>query len=97
MSLTIVGDDGTITLTDGALEQIVTQAAENVDGARVRRRHTAIAIEGSGARVSLELGVRFGQVLPEVARAVQEEVAGALGTMSGLTVAAVDIAIEELD
>ena len=31
-------DDGAITVTDGALSQIVVQAAEGVEGVRVRRR-----------------------------------------------------------
>ena len=97
MTVTVVGDDGTVTVTDAALEQIVVQAAETVDGARVRRRHTEIAIESTGARVQLELAVAYGRVLPEVARAVQEHVASALGTMCGMTVVSVDVAVEELD
>ncbi|HZR94887.1 MAG TPA: Asp23/Gls24 family envelope stress response protein [Gaiellaceae bacterium] len=90
-------DDGVVTVTDAALQQIVHQAAESVDGARVRRRHTQIAIETGGARVSLELTAPLGVVLPALARAVQEHVAHALGTMSGVNVAAVDVTVEELD
>jgi uncharacterized alkaline shock family protein YloU len=36
-------------------------------------------------------------VLPEAARAVQEHVSAALGTMCRVTVNAVDVTVEELD
>jgi uncharacterized alkaline shock family protein YloU len=36
-------------------------------------------------------------VLPDVARDVQAEVAGALGRMCGVAVTTVDVAVEELD
>jgi uncharacterized alkaline shock family protein YloU len=97
VTVTIVGDDGTVTITDAALHQIVAQAVETVDGVRLRRRHTEIAIEPTGARVQLELAIAYGRVLPEIARAVQEQVASALGTMCGVTVTSVDVSVEELD
>jgi len=97
MTVTIVGEDGSVTITDAALHQIVVQAVESVDGARLRRRHTEIAIEPTGARVQLELAIAFGRVLPDVARSVQEQVASALGTMCGVTVTSVDVSVEELD
>jgi uncharacterized alkaline shock family protein YloU len=87
-----------VKVTDVALTQIVVQAAQAVDGARVRRprRHLEIALADGEARVALELSVAYGKVLPEVARDVQERVAAALGTMCGVTVAAVDVSVEEL-
>lgn len=98
MTMSVVTDDGTLTVTDAALAQIVLQAADGAEGARVRRRrHVEIAIADGGARVQLELAVAFGRVLPDVARDVQERVASALGTMCGVQVTAVDVAIEELD
>ena len=98
MTVSIVSDEGTVTITDAALGQIVHAAADQVDGVRVRRRHTTIAIDGAGgARVELVLAVAFGLVLPEAARAVQEQVSSALGTMCGVTVNAVDVTVEELD
>ena len=97
MTVSIVSDEGTVTVTDAALEQLVHTAAEQVDGVRVRRRRTTIAIEGNGAHVELELSVAFGIVLPDAARAVQERVSSALGTMCGVTVNAVDVTVEELD
>ena len=99
MSLVVADDGGTVTVTDGALSQIVLQAAESVDGVRVRRprRSLEIAAADGRARVELELAVAYGRVLPDVAREVQEGVAGALERMCGLEVDAVDVAIEELD
>ena len=80
-----------ITITDGALAQIVSKAAEQVDGVRVRRR--GIAFEEG--RVSVSLASRYGTVLPQVARDVQERIAGALSSMCGLQVA-VDVSVDEL-
>jgi uncharacterized alkaline shock family protein YloU len=99
MSLVVADDGGTVTVTDAVLSQIVIQAAEAVEGARVRRpkRHLEIAIADGRARVELELAVAYGRVLPDVARGVQQHVAEALTRMCGVEVDAVDIAVEELD
>ncbi|MEP6812465.1 MAG: Asp23/Gls24 family envelope stress response protein [Actinomycetota bacterium] len=97
MTIAVVSDDGTVTVTDAVLNQIVVQAAESADGTRVlRRRHVEVAIAETGTRVQLELEVAYGWVLPDVARDVQARVAGALGTMCGVNVTAVDVTIEEL-
>jgi len=88
-----------VTVSDAALQQIVVHAAGSVDGARVRRPKRGLEIDLSDgqARVELELAARHGVVLPELARAVQERVAGALRTMCGVSEAAVDVTIEELE
>ncbi len=46
-----------ITIADAAMTQIVVQAVEAVDGARVRRarRKLELEIDGAHARVELEL------------------------------------------
>jgi uncharacterized alkaline shock family protein YloU len=82
--------DGT-TITDGALTQIVSAAAEQVDGVRVRRRGVAF----DDGRVSVSLAAPYGTVLPHVAREVQERIAGALSSMCELQVA-VDVSVDEL-
>ncbi|TMM15820.1 MAG: Asp23/Gls24 family envelope stress response protein [Actinobacteria bacterium] len=88
-----------VKVTDGALTQIVVRAAEAVDGARVRRprRKVEVEIADGVARVELELAVAYGKVLPEVARAVQREVADALSRMCDVAVDAVDVSVEELE
>jgi uncharacterized alkaline shock family protein YloU len=97
--LVIAGEHGTVTVTAAALTQVVVQAAEAADGARVRRprRGLEIALGEGGARVQLELAARFGAILPELARDVQARVAEALSRMCGLDVRAVDVSIDELE
>ncbi len=95
----LTGPGGTITITPAALTQIVVRAAERAEGARVRRprRGLEIGLENGHARVELELAAAFGRVLPDVAREVQERVSGALESMCGLVVDAVDVSVEELE
>ena len=83
MSLVLPEPEGTITVTPSALAGLVIQAAEAVDGVQVRRgrRRLDIDVALGEARVRLELSARYGLVLPDVARDVQERVADALVTM----------------
>ena len=89
---------GSITIEPAVLATIVQRAAESVDGARVRRRRRGVdvRVEEAAARVELALAAPYGAVLPQLARAVQERVAGALETMCGLS-ATVDVAVDELE
>ena len=89
----------TVTVADAALAQIVVQAAESVDGARVHRPRRKLALELDGARatVGLELAVAYGRVLPDVARDVQTQVGAALTRMCALDAVTVDVTVEELD
>ena len=90
-----------VTVTPAALSQLVVHAAERVDGVRVRlplpRRRVEVALEEGRARVELELAVRYGEVVPDVARRVQQEVADALTRMCGVDVDAVEVTVEELE
>lgn len=90
---------GTITLAPAVLAAVVARSVEDVDGARVhrRRRGLEIDVDDGRARVSLELTVRYGEVLPEVAGAVQRRVGDALASMCGLGVDAIDVSVEELE
>ena len=90
---------GTITVTAPVLASLVTQAAEEVDGARVRRgrRRLEIDVTEDGARVRLELAARYGLVLPEVARRVQERVAVALTTMCKVRIEEINVSVEEVE
>lgn len=95
----IAGPGGSIEITEGALTQLVVQAAEAAHGARVRRprRGLEIDVTGGRARVELELAVAFDLVIPDVAHEVQERVATALRGMCGLSVDEIDVSVEELD
>jgi uncharacterized alkaline shock family protein YloU len=99
MTYVVRSDEGAITIPAATLTHIVVQAAESVDGARVRRarRKVGVELDGRRARVELELAVSYGRVLPEVAQDVQVQVTDALTRMCGLDVSAVDVTVEELD
>jgi uncharacterized alkaline shock family protein YloU len=99
MSAVLHTEQGTITVPPATLASLVIRAAERVDGARLRRgrRHVTVDVVEGRARVSLELVARYGDILPELARNVQEEVADALATMCGVVVDAVDVDVEEVE
>jgi uncharacterized alkaline shock family protein YloU len=99
VSLVLPEAEGTITVTPSALAGLVIQAAEAVDGVQVRRgrRRLDIDVTLGEARVRLELSARYGLVLPEVAREVQERVADALATMCAVRIGSVDISVEEVE
>jgi len=99
MSLVIEGEAGTITVPSATLTSLVTLAVEGGDGARVRRgrRHAEGEIADGHARVTLELVARHGEILPQLARQVQEQATDVLATMCGLVVEAVDVEVEEVE
>lgn len=90
---------GTITVAPSVLAHVVRVAAEEADGARIRRarRGLDVAVEDGSAHVSVELAVRYGAVLPDVAEEVQQRVGDALRSLCGLEPTGIDITIEELD
>jgi uncharacterized alkaline shock family protein YloU len=95
----IESERGTITVPPALLSHIVTRAAETVDGARVRRprRGLEVVVEDGRASVSLELVVRFGLVLPDVAREVQDQVGESLRSICEVETTTVDVTIEEVN
>jgi uncharacterized alkaline shock family protein YloU len=99
MSYVLEEAGGTITVTASALAGLVVRAAEAVDGAHVRRGRRRLEIDMSDrtARVRLELGVRYGVVLPDLARRVQADVSNALATMCAVRVESVDVSVEEVE
>jgi transcription antitermination factor NusB len=64
-SLVLEEPGGTITVTAPVLANLVTHAAEEIEGVRVRRgrRRLEIDLGGGSARVRLELAARYGVVL----------------------------------
>jgi uncharacterized alkaline shock family protein YloU len=99
MSYVIEEGAGTITVAPAALAELVVKAAGTVEGARVRRgrRRLDVNLSKGDPRVRLELVARYGLVLPAVAREVQGKVSEALATMCAVTVAAVDVSVEEIE
>jgi uncharacterized alkaline shock family protein YloU len=99
VSFVLDESQGTITLTPSALAGLVTHAAEAIEGVQVRRGRCRLEVgfaDGT-ARVRLELTARYGVVLPELARRVQERVTEALATMCRIRVEAVDVSVEEVE
>ncbi len=99
MSLVVSEPAGTITVTPPALAGLVIQAAESVDGVQVRRgrRRLDVDVALGEATVRLELTARYGLVLPEAAREVQQRVADALATMCAVRIGSVDVSVEEVE
>jgi uncharacterized alkaline shock family protein YloU len=99
VSIELPGDGGALRVATAAVAQIVAQAAESVEGVRVRkpRRRIDVSLDDGRARVTLSLSLTYGSVIPDAARAVQERVGAAVGQMCGCDVEAVDVAVEGLD
>jgi uncharacterized alkaline shock family protein YloU len=92
VSLVIAGEAGSITVPDSTLLSIAVRAAEQVEGIRVLRRPSVDVEEGV---VRLPVSARRGEPLLALGRAAQDEVAGALEAMCGIT-PRIEIAIGEL-
>jgi uncharacterized alkaline shock family protein YloU len=90
---------GAIRIEGDALAALVVAAAEQVEGARIRRprRGLDVAVTDGHVRVEVELAARYGTVLPGLAHQVQSRVTETLQGSTGLEVDAVDVSIEELD
>ena len=91
--------DGAVRLSEAALGEIVRRAVASVEGARLRRgrRRLGVELAQGRARAELQLAVRYGLVLPEIAAAVQQAVAAALERMCEVEVEAVDVTVEALE
>jgi uncharacterized alkaline shock family protein YloU len=99
VNLVVDGPHGTVIIPAPTLASLVVQATEAVEGARIRRarRHVDVTLIDGHARVSLQLVARYGEVLPDLARSVQEQVTDALTTMCGVVVDSVDVEVEEIE
>jgi len=94
MTLVRETGNGTITIAESVLLEVVTRAAETVPGVRVRRKRS---VDVDSRAVRLELTARRGEALVPLAQRVQEEVASALATMCALEPSRVDVAIDDVE
>jgi uncharacterized alkaline shock family protein YloU len=85
-------------IATSVLESIVRGALESDQRVRVhtplplvRTRAVEIAVEGEQCFVAVQLDARMGEHLPSMAGDVRRAIAGALGSMTGLRVASVDV------
>jgi uncharacterized alkaline shock family protein YloU len=99
VSYVVDGVRGSITVTPSTLATLVVRAAETVDGAEVRRgrRRFEVDVADGRARVRLELSARYGVVLPQLARDVQQRVAEALTSMCGVEIDGIDVSVEAVE
>ena len=99
MSYVVDGVRGSITVTPSALAALVVRAAESVDDAEVRRgrRRLDIDVSDGRAHVRLELSARYGVVLPQLARDVQQRVAEALSSMCRVEIEGIDVSVEAVE
>ena len=74
----------------GLAANLGTDLAELL-GKKNLSRGIHILVEEEGVTVDLGILVKYGYTIPDVARAVQEAVAGSIEATSGLTVAAVNV------
>ena len=92
MSLVLTGPHGTISVPEAVLVRIASDAAEGVEGIRVRRRRS---VDAETRTVRLGLAARPGEPLIAQGGHVQEAVAAAFAATCGIEVT-VDVAFEEL-
>ena len=99
MSYVVDVERGSVTITPSALAELVVRAAEAVDGAEVRRgrRRLDIEVADGRARVRLELSARYGLVLPQLARDVQERIAQVLTSMCRVEIDGIDVSVEAVE
>ena len=91
---------GRIAVEPKALESLVRDAADRVDGARVVRPGRTLRVslgEDGKATASLSLSAARRMVLPDVGRLVQARVSVALATALGAPPERVDVAIERIE
>lgn len=74
----------------GLAANLGTDLAELL-GKKNLSRGIHIQVEDENVTVDLSILVKYGYTIPDVARAVQEAVAGSIEATSGLTVAAVNV------
>jgi uncharacterized alkaline shock family protein YloU len=90
---------GRVVVDDRALNRLVRDAAERVDGveAVLARRGVRIAVEPE-REVVIAIGIvaHTGVVLPEVGRRVQDRIGEVVGTVLEPRSLRVDVAIEEV-
>lgn len=87
-------------IATSVLETIVRGSLENDGRVRVhtplplaRTRPIELTVQGENCFVSVQVDARMGEHLPSLAAGVRRTIAEALGSMTGLKVAAVDVSI----
>ena len=99
---------GSYQISQDAMATIIDKAASSVEGVATRHsqfmsnlshRHKTIKnlrtiIGHDNIALSLAIGIEYGQVIPQVAGRVQQEIKKALESMTGLMVKSVDVVVD---
>ncbi|MBI5160184.1 MAG: Asp23/Gls24 family envelope stress response protein [Micrococcales bacterium] len=85
----------TVTMTEGAIREVVRTAGDTVPGVLVSRVHLEVAEDGT-ARVALSVSVAYARPLPAVAAQVREAVQEALARQSPIAAREIDVTVDDI-
>jgi uncharacterized alkaline shock family protein YloU len=95
--------EGRASISSDILARYAADAAREIPGVAgfveshlPRHKGVRIAEEEGGVAVELHLAVEWNARIPEVGRAVQDAVAGYLGSMADLELTVVDVVVDEV-
>ena len=98
--MTHVEELGCIHISEDVLASLAAGAAEEVEGIgglmnlaakKTNAKGVRLAMEEDGAVVDLYIMIRYGYAIPEVAEKIQTSVSGAVESMTGFAVKAVNV------
>lgn len=92
--------DGEVVLSDDVLTSIISMAVNKVDGSTLigknPKKSVRVETEGDEVSITLQVGVQYGLKIQEVADALRKEVQDAVGNMTGMSVSAINVHVQEL-
>ncbi len=95
-----VNQDGEVILSDDVLTSIIGKAADKVEGTALigknPKKSVKVDSEGDQVAITLQVSVEYGLKIPEVSEALRKEVQDAVSNMTGMTVSAIHIHVQEL-
>lgn len=106
----LVDELGRITFTEGVLGALVHQAVSGIEGLGEvkgkltdivsvlggRQKGIQIELGEDGIHVTMNISVRYGRPIHEVAREIQRQIKREVEEMTGLRVAGVDIYVQDI-
>jgi uncharacterized alkaline shock family protein YloU len=94
------GKDGEVVLSDDVLTSIIGMAVSKVEGAALLGKNPkkSVSVDADGDRVAitLQVSIQYGLKIPEVCETLRKEVQEAVNTMTGMTVSAIHVHVQEL-
>ena len=90
---------GTAALEAEGVAGLAGYYSSDINNKAVRKnmiKGVAVKVSGSSVKFNLIISVKFGTKLQDVSREVQQRVKGAIETMTGLTVAEVNVSVGAL-